>query len=74
MWRDASKPLLLSDNPAMHGWLPDMSIEWIEEPYPSDITELLFNTGDDSEVDEGQVDYELSSSSEEDSDFEEDDF
>ena len=27
MWRDASKPMLLSDNPAMHGWLPDMSIE-----------------------------------------------
>ena len=55
-----------------------MSIEWIEEPYPSDITELLFNTGDDSEVDEDQVDYadtnELSSSSEEDSDFEEEDF
>ena len=62
----------------MHGWLPDMSIEWIEELYPSDITELLFNTGDDSEVDEDQVDYadtnELSSSSEEDSDFEEEDF
>ena len=70
--------MLLSDNPAMHGWLPVMSIEWVEERYPSDITELLFNTGDDSEVDEDQVDYadtnELSSSSEEDSDFEEEDF
>ena len=24
MWRDASNPMLLSDNLAMHGWLPDI--------------------------------------------------
>ena len=30
MWRDASNPMLLSDNPIMHGWLPDMNTEWIK--------------------------------------------
>ena len=46
MWRDASNPMLLSDNLVMHGWLPDMniSIEWMKEAYPSDISELLFDT------------------------------
>ena len=76
MWRDASNPMLLSDNPVMHGWLPDMNIEWIKEAYPSDITELLF----DSDVEDDNEYYETltddltndlsSSSSEEESDIE----
>ena len=74
---DASNPMLLSDNPVMHGWLPDMNIEWIKEAYPSDITELLF----DSDVEDHNEYYEthtddltndLSSSSKEESDFEDD--
>ena len=76
MWRDASNPMLLSDNPVMHGWLPDMNIEWIKEAYLSDITELLFDTDveDDNEYYETLTDdltNDLSSSSsEEESDFE----
>ena len=68
--------MLLSDNPVMHGWLPDMNIEWIKEAYPSDITELLFDTDveDDNEYYETLTDdltNDLSSSSsEEESDFE----
>ena len=75
-WRDASNPMLLSDNPVMHGWLPDMNIEWIKEVYPSDITELLFDTDveDDNEYCQTLDDLtnNLSSSSEEESDFEDD--
>ena len=76
MWQDVSNPMLLSDNPVMHGWLPDMNIEWIKEAYPSDITELLFDTDveDDNEYYETLTDDLtndlLSSSSEEESDFE----
>ena len=44
VWRDASNPMLLSDNLVMHGWLPDKNIEWIKEAYPSDISKLLFDT------------------------------
>ena len=78
MWRDASNPMLLSDNPVMHGWLPYMNIEWIREAYPSDITELLFDTDveDDNEYYETLTDdltNDLSSSSnEEESEFEDD--
>ena len=64
--------MLLSDNLVMHGWLPDMNIEWIKEAYPSDISELLFDTDveDDNENDETLTDDltdDLSSSSEEES-------
>ena len=77
MWRDVSNPTLLSDNLVMHGWLPDMNnIEWIKEAYPSDISELMFDTDveDDNEHDETLTDddltEDLSSSSEKESDFE----
>ena len=68
---DASNPMLLSDNLVMHGWLPDMTIEWIKEVYQSDISELSFDTDveDDNEYDETRTD-DLSSSSGEESDFE----
>ena len=76
MWRDTSNPMLPSDNLVMHGWLPDMNTEWIKEAYPSDISELLFDTDveDDNEYDDTLTDDDptddLSSSSEEESDFE----
>ena len=75
MWRDASNPMLLSDNLVMHGWLPDMNTEWTKEAYQSDISELLLDTDveDDNKYDETLADDftdDLSSSSEEESDFE----
>ena len=75
MWRDASNPMLLSDNFVMHGWVSDMNIEWTKEAYPSDINQLLFDTDvkDDNEYDETVTDdltNDLSSSSEKESDFE----
>ena len=74
VWRDASDPMLLSDNLEMHGWLPDMNFERIKEAYPSDHSKLLFDIDveDDNEYDETLTDDltdDLSSSSEEESDF-----
>ena len=52
-----------------------MNIEWIKEAYPSDISELLFDTDveNDNEYDETLTDDltdDLPSSSEEETDFE----
>ena len=29
-----------------HGWLEDMSIDWVTEPCPEDIAVLLINNGE----------------------------
>ncbi len=39
------------DCPANHGWFEDLSIDWIEEPYPEDVTELLVTSGNETDVD-----------------------
>ena len=67
--------MLLSDNLDNLGWLPDMNIEWIKEAYPSDTSELLFDTDveNDNENDETLTDDltdDLSNPSDEESDFE----
>ena len=67
--------MLLSLNFIMHGWLLDTNIERIKEAYRSAISELFFDTDveEDNEYDETlSVDLidDLSSSSEEESDFE----
>ena len=43
-------PVMLPDDPQNHGWLADLKTDWIDEPYPEDVTELLLN--DDINVDE----------------------
>ena len=55
MWRRASMPVMSLDDPQNHGWLPDLKTDWIDEPYPEDVTELLLN--DDINVD-GVVEYD----------------
>ena len=68
--------MLLSDNLIMHGWLPDMNFEWIKEMYPTDLSKLLFDTNveDDNckhyETLTDGLNDDLSSSTEEESDFE----
>lgn len=50
MWRLACKPQLCLDAPVNHGWNEDLSIHWIDIPYPLDVVELLCNkSGEDSE-------------------------
>ena len=31
-------------DPSNHGWKADFSVDWISEPYPEDISELLVDT------------------------------
>eukprot|EP00794_Sanderia_malayensis_P017203 gene17203-biopygen14805 len=51
MWRNASNPILALDDPCNHGWLPNMTINWIMEAYPEEIAELLieYRNGEDME-------------------------
>ncbi len=41
IWKQASKSIIDIEQPANHGWLEDLSIDWLTEPYPEDIAELL---------------------------------
>ena len=43
MWRSALMPVMSPDDPQNHGWLPDLKTDWIDEPCPEDVTELLLN-------------------------------
>ena len=43
-------PLMSPDDSQNNGWLPDLKTDWIDEPYPEDVTELLLN--DDINVEE----------------------
>ncbi len=51
MWRNASNPILASDDPCNHGCLQEMAINWTQEAYPEEIAELLIedSNGDDME-------------------------
>ena len=33
--------MIVQDDPTMHGWMDDLSCEWVSEAYPEDICELL---------------------------------
>ncbi len=44
--RQASQSIINVQEPVNHGWLEDMSIDWVTEPYPEDIAVLLINDGE----------------------------
>ncbi len=69
MWRNAYRPTMNLDTPTNHGWLQDLSIDWIEEPYPEDITELLVTPGNDTGNNDFPMDVDNSDCSESDPDF-----
>lgn len=52
MWRHASSPKLELESPTLHGWDTDLSLKWVEQPYPDDIAELLVQQTetDDEEI------------------------
>ena len=49
------------DDPKYHGWLPDVTIDWIDETNPEDVSQLLLiddsSDGDDNdfEYDENEI-------------------
>ena len=50
IWRKAGDPMMMLEDPARHGWLPDLSTDWIQEAYPNDVAELLISTDDTTET------------------------
>ena len=58
-------PVKSLEDPQNHSWLPELKTDWIDEPYPEDVTELLLN--DDINVDEviEYDEYEYDTSSDE---------
>ena len=50
IWRHASQSIIDTETPANHGWLEDLSIDWLTEPYPEDIAELLLVSESDQEI------------------------
>ena len=67
MWRNAYRPIINLESPTNHGWLPDLKIDWVEEPYPEDVTELLAASDNKTLAADFLLDY--SDSSDSDSDF-----
>ena len=68
MWRNASSTILSLDDPANHGWLPDMKINWTEEAYSEEIAELLIDYSNGDDVEEKVANNDILISDEESSD------
>ena len=58
-WRQAAQPMIVQDDPTMHGWKDDFSCEWVSEAYPEDLCELLI-ANEEAEPDAEMADYESS--------------
>ena len=60
MWRLSHQPIMNLGDPANHGWKDDLSIDWIETPYPP--AELLFDkvpqSDEDNEDENDKDEYE----------------
>ncbi len=46
IWRQASQSIINVQESVNHGWLEDMLIDRVTEPYPEDIAVLLINDGE----------------------------
>ena len=46
MWRKAQDPLMCLEDPQQHGWLHDLTPDWIDVHYPEDVAELLVDSDD----------------------------
>ena len=58
LWRQSIHPNLNLGKPECHGWCPELSIDWVDEPYPSDVSELLFGKEKKKSEDEDEDDDE----------------
>ena len=50
IWRQASTPIMQQDDHQLHGWNEDLSVDWILEAYPEDISDLLVSSEDDPTI------------------------
>ena len=67
MWRNAYRPIINLESPTNRGWLPDLKIDWVKEPYPEGVTDLLAASDNKTLAADFLLDYSDSSYS--DSDF-----
>ena len=57
IWRKAATPVMSLDDPKFHRWLPDLTIDWIDELYPEDVSQVLL-TDDSSDGDDSDFEYD----------------
>lgn len=55
MWRLSDLPILSLPPVSESGWMGDFRIKWVEIPYPKEISELLIETDDESDVESEQA-------------------
>lgn len=57
MWRCSDKAQLQAPDIKMHGWDENNNIKWLEEEFPEDIQDLLFDQNDPNfdEFDESDI-------------------
>ncbi len=61
MWRTAQDPMVCLEDPQQHGWLHDLTPDWIDVPYPEDVAELLVGSDDMNDSSFGADEYSSSS-------------
>ena len=71
LWRQANDPQISVGDATNHGWKTDLTPDWIDEPYPEDIAELLIESDvtHDSADDEDDTDAEYFSDSADEGEF-----
>ena len=68
IWRQASLPMIEQGDPSNHGWKADFSVDWISQPYPEDISELLVDINEVIDVQDLGRDMDTSDDENEDED------
>ena len=69
MWKLADAPIQSLDHFDCNGWLPDGTIDWIDEPYPSDV-EILFTVQQNSpSIEDDEEDDDMTESEQDDGDL-----
>lgn len=68
IWRQASRAMIEQEDPSTHGWKADFSVDWIFEPYPEDISELLLDVDELIEAQDLRRDMDISDDEDEDDD------
>jgi len=70
MWRKTTSSMMYLEEPSAHGWNKDRSIDWVSEPYPQDVIDLLKNDESDDNSDSDNEDDYIYDENEESSEFE----
>ena len=50
IWRLAHHPILNLESPEKYGWTRELDIQWVDEPFPDDVSDLLMGICEGAEV------------------------